>query len=114
LFVPESAGDIHGAANAFYAIGPRKAVGYSSMGIGELQRMTTFRAGDAGPGVPLDVESLPLPQAYATLTNLAPLVLEHQTKGTIAGVWLNKDSPDAEIHLGGYHAARIPLGMGPA
>jgi Domain of unknown function (DUF5597)/Beta-galactosidase len=102
LFVPESAGDIHGAANAFYAIGQRKAVGYSSMGIGELQRMTTFRAGDAGPGVPLDVESLPLPQAYATLTNLAPLVLEHQTKGTIAGVWLNKDSPDAEIHLGGY------------
>ena len=44
LFVPESAGDIHGAANAFYAIGQYKAVGYSSMGIGELQRLTAFRA----------------------------------------------------------------------
>ena len=102
LFVPECAGDIHGAANAFYAIGQYKAVGYSSMGIGELQRMTAFRAGDAGPQVPADVENLPLPLAYATLTQLAPLVLEHQTKGTIAGAWLNKDNPDTQIKLGGY------------
>jgi hypothetical protein len=102
LFVPESAGDIHGAANAFYAIGQQKAVGYSSMGIGELQRLTAFRASEAGPQVPADVENLPLPAAYATLAQLAPLVLEHQTKGTIAGVWLNKDNPDTEIHLGGY------------
>ena len=102
LFVPESAGDIHGAANAFYAVGQYKAVGYSSMGIGELQRLTAFRAGDAGPQVPTDVENLPLPAGYATLTQLAPMVLEHQAKGTIAGAWLNKDAPDTEIHLGGY------------
>ena len=102
LFVPECAGDIHGAANAFYAIGQYKAVGYSSMGIGELQRLTAFRAGDAGPQVPTDVENLPLPQAYATLTQLAPMVLEAQTKGTISAVWLNKDKPDTDVHLGGY------------
>ena len=72
------------------------------MGIGELQRMTAFRAGDAGPQVPTDVENLPLPLAYNMLTQLAPMVLEHQTKGTIAGVWLNKDAPDTDIHLGGY------------
>jgi hypothetical protein len=102
LFVPESAGDIHGAANAFYAIGQFKAVGYSSMGIGELQRLTAFRAGDAGPQVPTDVENLPLPLAYATLAQLTPLVLEHQAKGTIAGAWLNKDNPDTEIKMGGY------------
>ena len=29
LFIPECAGDIHGAANAFYAIGQHNAVGYS-------------------------------------------------------------------------------------
>jgi hypothetical protein len=102
LFVPESAGDIHGAANAFYGIGQYRAVGYSTMGVGELQRLTAFRASDAGPQIPTDVESLPLPQAYATLTQLAPLVLEHQTKGTIAGAWLNKDNPNTEIKLGGY------------
>ena len=102
LFIPESAGDIHGAANAFYAIGQYKAVGYSSMGIGELQRLTAFRAMEAGPQVPADVENLPLPAAYATLEQLTPLVVEHQAKGTIAGAWLNKEDPDTQIKLGGY------------
>ncbi|MGA2721533.1 MAG: DUF5597 domain-containing protein [Bryobacteraceae bacterium] len=102
LFIPESAGDIHGAANAIYAIAQHKAVGYSMMGVGELQRMTAFRAGDAPPTAPADVENLPLPQAYATLTQLAPLVLEHQSNGTIGGAWLNKDNPDTQIKLGGY------------
>ena len=36
LFVPESAGDIHGAANAFYVIGQHNGMGYSSMGIDSL------------------------------------------------------------------------------
>jgi hypothetical protein len=102
LFIPECAGDIHGAANAFYAIGQYKAIGYSSMGIGELQRMTAFRATDAGPQIPPDIENLPLPQAYAMLTQLAPMVLEHQTNGTIAGAWLNKDDPQTHVRLGGY------------
>ena len=102
LFIPECAGDVHGAANAFYAIGQYKAIGYSSMGIGELQRMTAFRATDAGPQIPADIEGLPLPQAYAMLTQLAPMVLEHQTNGTIAGVWLNKDDPQTQVRLGGY------------
>jgi hypothetical protein len=124
LFIPECAGDIHGAANAFYAIGQFNAVGYSSMGIGELQRLTAFRASDAGPAVPTDVESLPLPAAYATLSQLAPLVLEHQAKGTIAAAWLNKDNPDTEIKLGGYtlhvslwgwgrrNVSDVPIGFG--
>jgi hypothetical protein len=102
LFIPECAGDIHGAANAFYAIGQFKAVGYSSMGIGELQRLTAFRAGEAGSVPPAEVSDLPLPRAYATLSQLAPLVLEHQTNGTIAGAWLNSASPNTKIKLGGY------------
>jgi hypothetical protein len=102
LFVPECAGDIHGAANAFYAIGRHNAVGYSSMGIGELQRLTTFRAGDAGSIAPAEVENLPLPQAYATIAQLAPLILEHQTNGTIAGAWLNSAKKETQINLGGY------------
>jgi len=102
LFVPECAGDIHGAANAFYAIGQHNAVGYSSMGIGELQRLTTFRAGDAGSLAPAEVTNLPLPQAYATLSQLAPLILEHQTNGTIAAAWLNSAKKETHIKLGGY------------
>jgi hypothetical protein len=52
--------------------------------------------------IPPDIENLPLPTAYATLSQLAPLVLEHQAKGAINGVWLNKDNPDTQIKLGGY------------
>jgi len=115
LFIPECAGDIHGAANAFYAIGQYKAVGYSSMGIGELQRLTAFRAGDAGSVAPADVSNLPLPQAYATLAQLAPLVLEHQADGTIAGVWLTKENPATQVKLGGYilNASLAGWGRGP-
>jgi hypothetical protein len=102
LFVPECAGDIHGAANAFYAIGQFNAVGYSSMGIGELQRLTAFRAGDAGSVAPAEVADLPLPAAYATLAQLAPLVLEHQANGTIAAAWLTPAKPETHIKLGGY------------
>ena len=29
-------------------------------------------------------------------------MLEHQSNGTIAGAWLNKDNPDTQIKLGGY------------
>jgi hypothetical protein len=124
LFIPECAGDIHGAANAFYAIGQYKAVGYSSMGIGELQRLTAFRAGEAGSVAPADVSNLPLPAAYATLAQLAPLVLEHQAQGTIAGVWLNRENPNTQVKLGGYTlnvslagwgrttASDVPIGYG--
>ena len=124
LFIPECAGDIHGAANAFYAIGQFKAVGYSSMGIGELQRLTTFRAGEAGSVAPASVTNLPLPQAYATLSQIAPLVLEHQAGGTIAGAWLNQQTPNTKIKLGGYilnvslsgwgrsTASDVPMGYG--
>jgi hypothetical protein len=106
LYIPESAGDIHGAANAFYAIGQHKALGYSSMGIDSLPRLLGFGPGSppgvAAPPVPADIENLPLPAAYATLSQLAPLVLEHQASGTIAGAWLNKQNPDTQIKLGGY------------
>jgi len=101
LFIPECAGDIHGAANAFYAIGQFDAIGYSSMGIGELQRLTAFRAGEAGPEAPANVSNLPLPAAYATLSQLAPLILEHQGGGTIGATWLTKENPRAQIRLGG-------------
>jgi len=39
LFVPESPGDIHGAANAFYAIGAHNAIGASTMGIDSMGRV---------------------------------------------------------------------------
>jgi hypothetical protein len=87
LFVPESTSGVAGAANAFYAIGQRAAIGYSPFGIERV-------AGDAA--------STPIAKAYSVLGQLAPLILDSQSKGTVAGVWLNRDHPEEKIRLGDY------------
>lgn len=83
LFVPESRGDLGGAANAYYAIGQHAAIGYSPFGIDNTARLLVQRPGPDAK-VPEKLEDLPLSQAYETLTQLTPLILEHQGKGTIA------------------------------
>jgi hypothetical protein len=40
--------------------------------------------------------------AYETLTELAPLILEHQSKGTIAAAFVNKQDPVMQVKLGDY------------
>lgn len=102
LYIPESAGDIRGAANAFYAIGQHRAIGYSPFGIDSVGRLLGFGPSAVPAAPPPDIETLPLPAAYKTLAQLAPLILEHQSRGTIAAAQLNKQNPDTEVKLGGY------------
>jgi hypothetical protein len=85
-FIPESRAGAAGAANAFYAIGQHGAIGYSPFGIEERE----------------DPEKGQIPKAYAVLAQLAPLIFEHQAKGSIAAVWLNKDKPAQQVRLGNY------------
>jgi len=101
LFVPESRGDLGGAANAYYAIGQHAAIGYSPFGVDNTARLLALRP---GPEVkaPEELENLPLAKAYATLQQLSSLILEHQGKGTIAGAWLNSNKQTQEIQLGNY------------
>jgi hypothetical protein len=87
LFVPESTSGVGGAANAFYAIGQRRAIGFSPFGI---ERVGT------------DAADSPIAKAYAVLRQLAPLILQHQAKGTIAGVWLTKEHAADTLRLGDY------------
>jgi hypothetical protein len=103
IFIPESSGSLVGAANAFYAIGQVNAVGYSLMGVDQAMRLVGTRPGIVGtPAIPDDVESQPLPKAYRVLTQLTPLIMEHQAKGRIGAAWLNKDIQMKDIDLGGY------------
>jgi hypothetical protein len=105
LFVPESAGDTRGAANAFYVIGQHRGIGYSPFGIDNVARLMGFgpdSAQPAGSQPPPDVETLPFSVAYKTLGQLAPLILEHQSKGTVAAAILNRQNPDKQVKLGDY------------
>jgi hypothetical protein len=101
LFVPESRGDAGGAANAFFAIGQHASIGYSPFGIDNPGRLLVLRP-EAGTPAPTEIGNLPLPRAYAVLAQLAPLILEHQAGGTIAGALLNAEHPTQEIPLGSY------------
>ena len=51
IFIPESTDSEVGAANVFYAIGARNAVGYSAMGIDSLTRMVAARPGNGRAAV---------------------------------------------------------------
>ena len=101
LFVPESRGDAAGVANAFYAIGAHAGLGYSPFGIDNTARLQALRP---PPGTPAttDLENVPLARGYAVLRDLAPLILEHQARGTIAAAWLAKDQPQQDVALGNH------------
>jgi hypothetical protein len=101
LFVPESRGDAAGVANAFYAIGAHSAIGYSPFGIDNTARLVGLRPAPGTPQ-PTELEALPLAKAYAALRDLAPLILEHQSHGTVAAAWLTKETPQQQITLNGY------------
>jgi hypothetical protein len=128
FFTTEAADGEMGAAHAFYAIGQQRALGFSGMGNdGLLEWFTktginfplrhtpagmdspTRLVGFGGPGstkplppVPAEYEAKALSQAFLTLSQIAPQILEHQSKGTIAGVALDKQTPDEKVKLGNY------------
>ena len=128
LFTIEAADGDSGAGQAFYAIGQLRAIGYSGMGNdGLLDWFTrtginlpaafsppgmdsaTRLVGFGGPGstkplppVPPEYEAKALSQAFLTLSQIAPQILEHQSSGTIAGVVLDKQKPDEPVKLGDY------------
>jgi beta-galactosidase GanA len=87
LFVPESRAGGQGVANCFAAVGQYGSIGYSPFGIEDRESDTT---------------NGPLHHAYGILSELAPLILEHQANGTIAGVWLTQSKRSQEINMGQY------------
>jgi hypothetical protein len=96
LFIPEAAGGAQGAANVFYAIGQHNAFGFSPFGI------------DRGIG---GAES-ELAQSYDVLSQLAPLILDNQTKGGVAGVLLEELTPSQKVRLGDYTLNVTPSAAG--
>ncbi|HKV42935.1 MAG TPA: DUF5597 domain-containing protein [Blastocatellia bacterium] len=89
LFIPEAAGGRLAPASVFYAIGQHNALGFSPFAIDEL----------AGSGDPARKE---LARSYDTLSELAPLILENQPRGRVAGVMLEDLTPSQKVRLGNY------------
>jgi len=85
VFIPEVGRGSENPANAFYAIGWHNAMGFSPFAIESF--------------VKPDSE---LARAYDVLSQLAPLILENQGKGTITGVLVDSNNPTKQIRLGDY------------
>ncbi|MGA9408786.1 MAG: DUF5597 domain-containing protein, partial [Bacteroidota bacterium] len=85
LFIPE-VGNNQSLANAFFAFGQLNAMGFSPFSIESLDN-------------PEDNE---VSRAYDVLSQLTPLILSNQGKGTMAGVVLDSASQTAKIKLGDY------------
>jgi hypothetical protein len=92
LFVPEATGDTQAPANAFYAVGAHRAIGFSPFAI------------DEGEG------SKELTRSYDILSQLAPTILENQPKGRVAGVVLEDLTPSQKVRLGDYTLNVTPGG----
>ena len=85
LFVNETVAGREGAARALYAFGRYNAICFSPFGIdGSRAPNKDFING------------------YDLLTQLTPLITEHQGKGTMSGVLLEPKDPPQKVRLGDY------------
>ena len=95
LFIPEEAPGPEGAARSLYAFGRRDAIGYSRMS-GGVDRLETPDKDLIG--------------SYDLLTQLAPLILEHQGNGTMSAVLLGPNDPPQKFQVGNYTLEATYLG----
>jgi len=86
LFIPEAVRGSESAVNVFYAVGQHDAIGFCPFSIESVS----------------DPENNPIAKSYEVLSQLAPLILENQGKGTMTGVLLDKDNQTQQIQLGNY------------
>jgi beta-galactosidase GanA len=85
LFIPETTGGAAGEQNVFYAVGQHDAMGFSPFAIDSAR----------------DPKS-DLGKSYQALSQLSPLILEHQGKHEMAGFLLDPQKASTAFVLNGY------------
>jgi len=85
LFIPETGAGAEGAAKVLYAFGRYDAIGFSPFGI------------DGGRPPEANLSS-----SYDLISQLAPLIVEHQGKGTMSAVLLSQNDPPQKVRLGNH------------
>ena len=86
LFIPEARREEQAAANVFYAVGQHDAIGFCPFSIESIS----------------DPDNDPIAKAYDVLSQLAPIILKNQGKGTLAAALLDKDNQTQQVELGNY------------
>ncbi|WP_293683645.1 DUF5597 domain-containing protein [Spirosoma sp. 48-14] len=94
LFIPEIKPSVVSANQAFWIFGEHDALGVAPFGID-----------DSSP------EQDPITKTYAVLRQVAGLILQHQGKGTMKGLFLDSTNRKQNFELGGYRV-EASLGLG--
>ena len=101
LFIPEARGGDGGAANALYAFGALKAVGFSPFGI-DGSGGAGDQEGNGRSGEGLDPA---IGHIYGQLAGLAPLILQKQAEGAIQSMIMEGEAQrGARVRIGDYIA----------
>jgi hypothetical protein len=87
LFIPETGAAQEPKARALYAFGRHDAIGFSPFGVDRVDRL----------GYDADLSAI-----YDIVSQLEPLILEHQGNGTMSAVLLDPNDPPQKIQLGNY------------
>lgn len=91
LFIPETTGDAASASRAFYTYGRFSAMCYAPFGI------------DGNGLVGADVNNASdIKNAYGTLSQIAPLILNYQGTANISGLLADENSRIDSVTIGGY------------
>jgi hypothetical protein len=85
LFIPEAGLSHRSAADAFYSIGQHDAIGFCPFAIESINH-----------------EGHRLTKGYDLLNQLAPIILEKQGKGAMAGISADRDRPETKVKFGEY------------
>jgi hypothetical protein len=113
LFIPEARGGSGGAANALYAFGALKAVGFSPFGIDGIAGAGD-QEGNGRSGEGLDPA---IGNVYGQLARLAPLILQKQAEGATRAIVMEGEAQrGARVRIGDYMAnmVRAPSADGKA
>jgi beta-galactosidase GanA len=94
VFIPEYKHNTEAASLAFWAYGQHDAISFSPFGIDDLKP-----------------EEDAFTKTYAVLSQVQDLILQHQGKGTMVGIYVDTIKRTQEFDLGGYRI-RAQLGGG--
>jgi hypothetical protein len=94
LFIPEIRPGIRSANEIFWILGQHDAIGVAPFGIDELKP-----------------EDDPITKTYAALNQVKDLILQHQGKSTMKGIFMDSTNTRQEFDLGDYHV-KAQLGSG--
>lgn len=97
LFIPETNSGSAGAANVFYALGERGALGFSPFAIDAGMHGEPAYEGAAAR----EAGQVELAQSYTAMAEIMPLLLQAQTTSAVHGFLLTETNPSADFVFGG-------------